>query len=56
VRKLVLAGSESQKFGDPKRPHFHAKDREMALLIDSLSFTIRVRQENGLLVARPEYV
>jgi hypothetical protein len=28
----------------------------MALLIDSLSFTIRVRQENGLLVARPEYV
>jgi 2-phosphosulfolactate phosphatase len=53
VRRLVLAGGESQKFGDPVRPHFHLMDREIALQIDSLPFAIRVRREEALLVARP---
>ncbi len=54
VRKLVLAGAEAQKYGDPARPHFHIRDREIALQIDSIPFAIRVTREDGLLVARPE--
>ncbi len=53
VRKLVLAGEEGQKYGDPSRPHFHPKDRETALQIDTIPFAIKVSRENGLLVARP---
>ena len=56
VRKLVLAGAESQKFGDPARPHFHPQDREIALRIDSIPLAIRVSREKGLLVARPEAI
>ncbi|MBM3944226.1 MAG: 2-phosphosulfolactate phosphatase [SAR202 cluster bacterium] len=53
VRRLVLAGAESQKYGDPARPHFHPKDRELALKIDSLDIAIGVRRDNGLLAAYP---
>lgn len=56
VRSLVSVGAESRKYGDPARPHFHAMDREIALRIDSFPFAIRVEREDGLLVARPEYV
>lgn len=52
VRKLVLAGAEAAKYGDPERPFFHAKDPEIALQIDSLDFAMRVTREDGLLVAR----
>ena len=54
VRKLVLAGEESQKYGNPELPQYHPKDREMALEIDSASFAIEVKREDGLLVARPD--
>lgn len=56
VRRLVLSGGESQKFGDPAQPHYHPMDREMALRIDSLPFAIRIDREDGLLVARQEPV
>ena len=56
VRSLILAGKESQKFGDPKQPHFHAQDRDLALTVDLASFAIRIGKEDGLLVARPELV
>ena len=56
VRNLVLAGQESQKFDDPAQPHFPAADREMALRIDSVPFAVKISQEDGLLVARPEPV
>ncbi len=56
VRALVLAGEQSQKYGDPKLPHFHPMDRQIALDIDSAPFAIGVRREEGLLVARPELV
>lgn len=56
VRRLVLSGGESQKFGDPAQPHYHPMDREMALRIDSFPFAIRIDREDGLLVARQEPV
>ncbi len=51
VRKLALAGAQSQKFGDPALPHFHAKDRDIALNIDAFDFAIRVRRKGELLLA-----
>jgi 2-phosphosulfolactate phosphatase len=56
VRSLILVGEESQKYGDPARPHFHAKDKELALQIDTIPFAIKVSREGGLMVARPEAV
>ena len=56
VRSLILSGAESQKYGDPERPHFDPRDREVALQIDTVPFAIGVSREDGLLVARPEYV
>lgn len=56
VRDLILAGEEAQKYGDPARPHFPLKDRDMALEIDTVPFAIKIGEENGLLVARPESV
>ena len=45
VKALVLAGEQSQKYDDPSLPHFHPKDREMAVEVDSVPFAIRVRME-----------
>ena len=56
VRSLILVGEESQKYGDPARPHFHAKDKELALQIDTIPFAIKASREGGLMVARPEAV
>ena len=56
VRNLILAGAESQKFGDPARPHFHSEDKVMALRIDTIPFAIAVSREDGLLIARREPV
>ena len=56
VRRLVLAGGESQKYSDPALPHFHAEDPVMALRVDSYPFAIKVDREDGLLIARPEAV
>ncbi|MDA1189591.1 MAG: 2-phosphosulfolactate phosphatase [Chloroflexi bacterium] len=53
VRKLILAGAESQKYGNPSLEHFHPRDKEIALEIDSRNFAIKVRMENGLPVAYP---
>jgi len=52
VRKLVLAGGEAAKFGDPQQPHFHREDLEIALEIDKYNFAIRVVKEDGFWVAR----
>jgi 2-phosphosulfolactate phosphatase len=54
VRKLVLAGQESQKYDDPSQPHFRPQDKEIALRINSYSFAIKVNREDELLVARRE--
>jgi 2-phosphosulfolactate phosphatase len=52
VRQLVRAGGEAAKFGDPKQPHFHREDLEIALEIDKYDFAIRVVKEDGFLAAR----
>jgi 2-phosphosulfolactate phosphatase len=52
IRQLVRAGGEAVKFGDPKQPHFHREDLEIALEINKYGFAIRVVKEDGFLVAR----
>jgi 2-phosphosulfolactate phosphatase len=56
LRQLILAGREAQHYGDPERPHFHPRDREMALEIDSIPLALRVWKERGLLIARAEAI
>jgi 2-phosphosulfolactate phosphatase len=52
LRRLVLAGGEAAKFGDPNQPHFHREDLEIAIDVNKYDFAIRVVKENGFLVAR----
>ncbi|HAA76375.1 TPA: 2-phosphosulfolactate phosphatase [Candidatus Latescibacteria bacterium] len=52
VRGMVMAGEESQKFDNPETPHFHPRDRDIALRIDAAPFSIAIAEEDGLLVAR----
>jgi 2-phosphosulfolactate phosphatase len=54
VRHLVRIGQEAQKYDDPALPHFHPQDKELALQIDRYAFALRVRREEGLLVARQD--
>ena len=54
VTALILSGEESQKYDDPSKPQWPLQDREMALAVDSHNFSLRIRKEEGLLVARPE--
>lgn len=53
VRNLILAGEESQKYDNPLLPHFHPKDRDLALEIDSIGFAIEIHSEKGLAAAYP---
>lgn len=56
VHSLVMSAHESKKFDDPQKPHFDPRDREIALAVDTINLAIVVREENGLLVARPERI
>lgn len=49
--RFIRSCRESLKFDDPAQPHFHPKDREIALKIDSMDFAIEVAQRNRMLVA-----
>lgn len=53
VCHLVRMGQEAQKYDDPNLPQFHPQDKALALQIDRYPFALRVRREEGLLVARP---
>lgn len=53
VINLVRAGEEAQKYGDPSQPQYHPKDLDIALNIDSANFAIRIKETDGLLVAKP---
>ena len=56
VRSLVVSGSESEKFDDPGKPHFHKNDPNIALDFDRYGFAMRVIREDGLLVAYKQVV
>ena len=50
VKRLVLVGQEAQKYDDPSQPHFHPRDRDLALQIDRYAFALRVTRQHGLLM------
>lgn len=54
IRSIVLTGAEATKYTNPELPHFHPEDLSIALKIDSIDFAILVKNEDGLLVARPQ--
>jgi 2-phosphosulfolactate phosphatase len=54
VRQVILAGGEIKRFNDPADPH-HPRDLDIALDVDRYGFAIRVRVEDGRLVARMEW-
>jgi 2-phosphosulfolactate phosphatase len=54
IRRLILAGSEAKRFGDPTRPHLHPGDLDIALDIGRYDFAIRINLEGGRPVARIE--
>ena len=54
VRGLILASRDSLNFDDPSQPQYHPMDREIALKIDSFQFSMPIRREECLLVARAE--
>jgi len=56
LRQLVLTGREAMNYDDPQRPHFHPRDRAIALEIDSIPLAMRVQRECGLLIARAETI
>ena len=56
VKSLIRVGEESQKYDDESKPQWPEQDREMALDIDSHDFALKIVNENGLFIARPEYL
>ena len=54
VRRVILAGGEAGRFGDPARPHLHAGDLDIALDIDRYDFAVRVDLEEAGPIARLE--
>ena len=56
VRSLIVSGSESGKFDDPGKPHFHKNDQTIALDFDRYDFAMRVMREDNYFVAYKEDV
>ena len=56
VRQLITVGEESQKYDDESKPQWPSQDRTMSLSIDSHEFALKIVKEDGLFVARPEYI
>lgn len=54
VRRVIQAGEAPARFLDPTRPDSPLADLAICLDIGRYDFAIRVRQEDGLLVARKE--
>ena len=53
VKRLIRIGRENDKFMDPALPHFHPEDVAFALNINSIAEPVRIKKEDGMLVARP---
>ncbi|MFL2804128.1 MAG: 2-phosphosulfolactate phosphatase [Dehalococcoidia bacterium] len=56
VRSLILTSEESEKYDHPDLTQWPESDREIALTFDSHQFGIRIFNENGNVVSRPEYI
>ena len=56
VRSLILVSEESEKYDNDDLPQWPKSDREIALNFDSHEFAIRIFNENGMVVSRPEYI
>lgn len=56
ARRLILAGGEVARFHDPARPYLHREDVDIALDIDRHDIAVRVRIEDGQLIARIEKI
>jgi 2-phosphosulfolactate phosphatase len=54
VRRLILAGRDALRFGDPGRPDLDRRDIDIALDVDRYDFAIRVTLEAGRPIARAE--
>jgi hypothetical protein len=54
IRRVIQAGDAPARFLDPTRPDSPLADLAICLDIGRYDFAIRVRQEDGLLVARKE--
>lgn len=52
IRTLVRQSAEMARFARPDPPHSHPQDVDMALEIDKYDFAVRIRREDGLLVAK----
>ena len=52
IAALVRSSAEAGKYGDPRQPHFHRGDLELATAVDCFDFAVPVTVEDGLLVAR----
>ena len=51
VRNLILASGEVSKFMDPDRPYLYPEDIDYALRVNAIAIPVRVRREEGMLVA-----
>ena len=54
IRRVILAGGETERFHDPGRPYLHPEDVDIALDIDRYDFAVRVDFADGRPVARIE--
>ena len=52
VRKVVMAGGETQKFFDEAQTQYHPQDVELALQLNRFNFAMKIELEDGLLIAR----
>ena len=52
VRTVVMHGGQTQKFFDPTQIQYHPEDVELALQLNRFPFAMKIKREDGLLVAR----
>ena len=54
VRKVILSGHEVLKYSSDEHPHLYMEDLAHALNIDGINQVVRIEEEEGLLIARPQ--
>lgn len=54
VRSVIRISEEMEKFMDPAKPYLHPEDIDFAFRIDAVDVAVRIRKEEGMLVAYNE--